>query len=86
MKLVPTNENKEIMKNYEQLRSKIRDLIKLITNSSDDDDDDDYDDDDYDDDDEKYMKTKFNLNNYLPLNKVLEFLKMAIIVRAIFLK
>ena len=82
MKLVPTNENKEIMKNYEQLRSKIRDLIKLITNSSDDDDDDD----DYDDDDEKYMKTKFNLNNYLPLNKVLEFLKMAIIVRAIFLK
>ena len=83
MKLVPTNENKEIMKNYEQLRSKIRDLIKLITNSSDDDDDDD---DDYDDDDEKYMKTKFNLNNYLPLNKVLEFLKMAIIVRAIFLK
>ena len=80
MKLVPTNENKEIMKNYEQLRSKIRDLIKLITNSSDDDDD------DYDDDDEKYMKTKFNLNNYLPLNKVLEFLKMAIIVRAIFLK
>ena len=84
MKLVPTNENKEIMKNYEQLRSKIRDLIKLITNSSDDDDDDD--DDDYEDDDEKYMKTKFNLNNYLPLNKVLEFLKMAIIVRAIFLK
>ena len=83
MKLVPTNENKEIMKNYEQLRSKIRDLIKLITNSSDDDDDDD---DDYDDDDEKYMKTKFNLNNYLPLNKVLQFLKMAIIVRAIFLK
>ena len=84
MKLVPTNENKEIMKNYEQLRSKIKDLIKLITNSSDDDDDDDdYDD---DDDDEKYMKTKFNLNNYLPLNKVLEFLKMAIIVRAIFLK
>ena len=82
MTLVPTNENKEIMKNYEQLRSKIRDLIKLITNSSDDDDDDD---DDYDDD-EKYMKTKFNLNNYLPLNKVLEFLKMAIIVRAIFLK
>ena len=81
MTLVPTNENKEIMKNYEQLRSKIRDLIKLITNSSDDDDDDD----DYDDD-EKYMKTKFNLNNYLPLNKVLKFLKMAIIVRAIFLK
>ena len=78
MTLVPTNENKEIMKNYEQLWSKIRDLIKLINNSSDDDDD--------DDDDEKYMKTKFNLNNYLPLNKMLQFRKMAIIVRAVFLK
>ena len=30
--LVPTNKSKEIIKNYEELRSKIRDLIRSITN------------------------------------------------------
>ena len=39
--------------------SKIRDLIRLITNSSE----------DYD---EKYMKTKLNSDDYLPLKKSLE--------------
>ena len=43
--LVPTNENKE--KKYEELWSKIRDLIRSITKNSD----------DYN---EKYMKIKFN--------------------------
>ena len=49
--LVPTNESKnEIMKKYEELLSKITDLITSITNNSN----------DYD---EKYMKDKFNLDN-----------------------
>ena len=55
--LVPTNENKE--KKYEELWSKIRDLIRSITKNSD----------DYY---EKYMKIKFNSDNKLPLNKTIE--------------
>ena len=42
--LVPTNESKEKIKEYEELRSKIRDLVRSVTKNSD----------DYD---EKYMKT-----------------------------
>ena len=34
--LVPTNESKEIMKKYEELWSKTRDLIRSITKNSDD--------------------------------------------------
>ena len=45
--LVPTYESKEIMKKYEELWSKIRDVIRSITKKSD----------HYD---EKYMEIKFN--------------------------
>ena len=44
--LVPTNESKEKIKKYEELWIRIRDLIRWITQSSD----------DYD---EKYLKIKF---------------------------
>ena len=57
--LVPTNESKEKIKEYEELWSKIRELIRSITKNSD----------DYD---EKYMKIKFNLEDELPLNKTIE--------------
>ena len=50
--LVPTNESKEIIKKYEELWSKIRDLIRSITKNSV----------DYD---EKHMKIKFNSNDFL---------------------
>ena len=53
---VPTNESEEKNKKYEELWSKIRDLIRSITKNSD----------DYD---EKYMKIKFNSDDELPLNK-----------------
>ena len=43
LKLVPTNESKEKIKKYEELRIKIKDLIRSITKNSD----------DYD---EKYLK------------------------------
>ena len=69
--LVPTNESKEKIKKYEELWSKIRDLIRSITKNSD----------DYD---EKYLKIKFNLNDSSPLNKTIEILSMVIVVRAIF--
>ena len=58
--LVPTNESKEIIKKFEKLRSKIRDLRRPITKQSD----------DYD---KKYMKTKFDSDEDLPLNKTLDY-------------
>ena len=56
--LVPTNESKEIIKEYEELWSKIRDLVSSVTKNSD----------DYD---EKYMKIKFYLDDELALNKTI---------------
>ena len=54
--LVPGNERKEKINKYEELWSKVRDLIRLITKNS-------------DDFDEKYMKIKFNSDDELPQNK-----------------
>ena len=56
MTLVSTNESKEIIKKYEELWSKIRDLIRSISKY-------------LDDYDEKYMKIVFDSDNDLPLNK-----------------
>ena len=69
--LVPTNESKEKIKKYEELWIKIRDLIRSITKNSD----------DYD---EKYMKIKFNLDDELPLRKMIEIPSMIIVARAVF--
>ena len=55
MTLVPTNESQELIKNYEKLWSKIRDLITSITKNSN----------DYN---KKYMKVKFNSDDKFPLN------------------
>ena len=56
--LVPTDETKRIIKNYEKSWSKIRDLIRSMTKNAG----------DYD---EKYVKIKFDLDNDLPLNKTI---------------
>ena len=56
--LVPTDESKGIIKNYEKPWSKIRDLIRSMTKNAG----------DYD---EKYVKIKFDLDNDLPLNKTI---------------
>ena len=69
--LVPTNENKEKIKKYEELRSKIRDLIRLITKNP-------------DNHDEKWMKIKFNSDDKLPLNKTIEVPCKIIVARAVF--
>ena len=71
--LIFTNESKEKIKKYEELWSKIRNLVSLITKNSD----------DYV---EKYMKIKFNLDNKLPLNKTIKFPSIIIVVRTVFLK
>ena len=69
--LVPTNESKEMIKKYEEMWSKMRDLIRSITKNSD----------GYD---KKYMKIKFDSNDDLPLNKTIEIYYLKIVVRAIF--
>ena len=69
--LVPTNESKEKIKKYEELWSKIRYIIRPMTKNSD----------NYD---EKYMKVKFNLDDELPLNKIIENPSMIIVVRDVF--
>ena len=71
--LVPTNKSKEKNKKYEDLRIKIRDLVRSITKTSD----------DYN---KKYKKIKFNSDYELPLNKTVEVPTITIVVRAIFLK
>ena len=74
MTLVPTNESKEIIKKYEELWSKIRDLIRSITKNS-------------NDCDEKHMKIKFNVDDRLPLNiELLElfFMKITKIIHKLF--
>ena len=71
MKLVPTNEGKIIIKKYEEMCSKIKDIIRSITNNSD----------NYDD---KCMNMIFNSYDYLPLNETLELHNMIIVVRAFF--
>ena len=56
---------------YEELWSKIRDLIRLKTKNPD----------DYD---EKLMTIKFNSDDELPLNKMIENPSMKIVVKAVF--
>ena len=67
----PTNESEEMIKKYEELWNKIRDLIRSITKNSD----------DYD---EIYKKIKFNSGDELPLNKMIEIHNTTIVVGAIF--
>ena len=62
--LVPTDESKDTLKKYKEMWSKVRDLIRSITNNSE----------DYD---EKYMKIKSNSDDDLHLKKTLELHEMA---------
>ena len=66
-----TDENKELLKKYNDVFNGIRNKIKKIS-------DDEY---DYEKD---YMKIKFNSDDGLPLNKPLRFHNMTIIIRSVF--
>ena len=69
--LILPNASKEKIKKYEELWSKIRDLFRSMTKN-------------WDDYDEKYIKIKFNLDDKLSLNKLIEIPSMIIAVRAVF--
>ena len=71
--LVPNNGSKEKIKKYEELWIKIRDLIRSITKN-------------LDDYDEKYIKTKFDSDDELPLNKIIESPYITIVVIAVFVE
>ena len=60
-------------KKYEDLWSKIRNLIRSITKNSD----------DYN---KEYMKIKFNSDDEIALNKMIETSSMIIVARAVFMK
>ena len=66
-----TDENKELLKKYNDVFNGIRDKIKEINS----------DECDYEKD---YMKIKFNSDDNLPLNKPLKFYNMTITIRSVF--
>ena len=66
-----TDENKELLKKYNNVFNGIRDKIKEINRGEC----------DYEKD---YMKIKFNSDDNLPLNKPLKFHMMTIIIRSVF--
>ena len=65
------NKNKYLIKRYEELWSKIRDLISPVTKNS-------------NEIGERYMKIKFNSDDELPLNKTIEIRNMTIVIKAVF--
>ena len=64
-------EGKVRLKTYKELCDKIRDLVRSISNNSD----------DYD---QKYMKIKFNSDDDLPSQKILELYEIIIVLRSVF--
>ena len=66
-----TDENKELLKNYNDFSNGIRDKIKKLSSGKC----------DYGKD---YMKIKFNSDDNLPLNKPLKFHDMTITIRSVF--
>ena len=70
--IVSTESNSEVLKEYEEVWSGIKDCIEKINDGKSG---------EYGKD---YMKIKFNSDDDLPLNKQLKFLKLKIIVRTAF--
>ena len=66
-----TDENKELLKKYNDIFNGVKHKIKEVNNVEC----------DYEKD---YMKTKFNFNDNLPLNKPLKFHNMTITIRSVF--
>ena len=69
--LVSTHESKDTVKKYEKLWNRIRDFIRPVTKNSG----------NYD---QKYMKIKFDLDDDLPLKKMLELHNMIVVVGSVF--
>ena len=67
----PIDKNKELLKKYHYVFNGIMDKIKEVSN-------------DQCDYEKDYMKTKFNSDDNLPLNKSLKFHNMTITIRSVF--
>ena len=67
--IVCTDENKELLKKYNNFWSGIRDKIKKVSSGG------------YE---KNYMKSKFNSDHDLPLNKPLKFHNMPLTIKSIF--
>ena len=65
--LVATDESKNKLEIYEEILSKVKDLIRTVSNN-------------WDDYDEKYMKIKFNLVCDLPLKKTQILFDMVVVI------
>ena len=59
------------LKTYKELCDKVRDLVRSISNNS-------------DDFDQKYMKIKFNSDDDLSSQKILELCEIIIVLRSVF--
>ena len=66
-----TDENKELLKKYNDVWNGIKNKIKEVSSGEC----------DYEKD---YMKIKFNSDDYLPLNKPLKYHAITIIIRSVF--
>ena len=64
--------NSEVLKKYAEIWKKIKDKIKKINNGK------------LGEYEKDYMRIKFNSDDDLPLNKILKFRILTIIIRAIF--
>ena len=73
IEVVFSGKNKDTLKKYIDLWDKIKDLIRSITIT-------------LGDHGEKYMKTKFNSDDNLPLNKILKLHNLTIVVKSVFQK
>ena len=71
MTIVSTDESRDMVKMYEELWNKIRDLVRSINNNPN----------NYD---EKYMKIKFKSDDDLPLKKRLQRYNMIINIKSVF--
>ena len=68
---VSTDKNKVVLRKHTELWDKIKSLIKKISDK-------------LGFFDEKYINVKFNLNDNLPLNKILKLHNLTIVVRSVF--
>ena len=74
LNICDTDRNSEVLKKYAEVWNRIKDCIEKINNSE------------LGEYDKDYMKIKFNSDDDIPLNKVLNFLTITVIIRNIFEK
>ena len=74
LNIASTDRNSEVLKKYSEVWTGIKDCVEKINNST------------LGEYDKDYMKIKFNSDDDIPLNKVLNFSTLTVIIRNIFEK